>query len=118
MYQAVCLEELTARELLWRLLDKTRSGLTLEQVSSFVRLTSTGVLVLVDDAVVRSLQEEANFLLQTIKRKLVYTDRCSLSVTGHRLVRSVSSTNMPPKPVCVLLSLLQCTSPTVHVDLV
>ena len=66
MYQAVCLEELSARELLTRLLDKL-SWLEPKQVSSFLRLTTGGLLVRVDDTVVQGIPNEHNFLLEAIK---------------------------------------------------
>lgn len=69
MYQAVCLEELTAKELLTRLLEKL-TWLSSKQVSSFLRLTASGLLVRVDDAVVQGLQQEHHFLLETVKGKL------------------------------------------------
>ena len=49
VFQALCLEQLTARELLTRLAEKL--SLSLDNVSTLVRLTSTGILVLVDDIV-------------------------------------------------------------------
>lgn len=66
VYQAVCLEELTAQELLMKLLDKL-VWLDASQVVSFVRLTSSGLLVRIDDTVVHGMQHEDSFLLQTIK---------------------------------------------------
>ncbi|MCG8625757.1 MAG: hypothetical protein MJE68_27630 [Proteobacteria bacterium] len=49
VFQALCLEQLTARELLTRIAEKL--SLSLDNVSTLVRLTSTGILVLVDDVV-------------------------------------------------------------------
>lgn len=49
VFQALCLEQLTARELLTRITEKL--SLSLDNVSTLVRLTSTGILVLVDDIV-------------------------------------------------------------------
>ena len=49
VFQALCLEQLTARELLARVVEKL--NLSPENISSLVRLTSTGILVLVDDIV-------------------------------------------------------------------
>ena len=49
VFQALCLEQLTARELLTRLAEKL--SLSLDNVSTLVRLTSTGILVLIDDIV-------------------------------------------------------------------
>lgn len=66
VYQAVCLEELTAKELLTKLLDKL-TCLDMAQVTSFVRLTAAGLLVRVDNAVVQAMPQEASFLLQAIK---------------------------------------------------
>ena len=53
VFQALCLEQLTARELLTRLVEKL--SLSLDNVSSLVRLTSTGILVLIDDIVSSTL---------------------------------------------------------------
>lgn len=72
VYQAVCLEELTTRELLMRVLDKL-VWLDAKQVSSFVRLTGSGLLVRVDDALVQGMQDEDSFLLQTVKGDYMYT---------------------------------------------
>lgn len=66
VHQAVCLEELTAQELLMKLLDKL-AWLDVGHVVSFVRLTSTGLLVRIDDTVVYGMMHEDSFLLQTIK---------------------------------------------------
>ena len=49
VYQALCLEQLSAHELLVKVTSKL--GLTLAEVSSFVRVTLTGIMVLVDDTV-------------------------------------------------------------------
>ena len=49
VYQAVCLERLTAQEMLAKLSEKV--GLQACQVSSLLHLTSSGILVLVDDTV-------------------------------------------------------------------
>lgn len=66
MYQAVCLQQLTAEELLMRLLDKM-GWLSADRVSSFLRLTESGLLVRVDDMVVLGMQQEHHFLLETVK---------------------------------------------------
>ena len=66
VFQAVCLESLTAQELLLKLLEKL-GGQSVGRVSSFVRLTSSGLLVMVDDTMVHSIQDEACFLVQTVK---------------------------------------------------
>ena len=49
VYQALCLEQLSAHELLVKVTSKL--GLTPAAVSSFVRVTLTGIMVLVDDTV-------------------------------------------------------------------
>ena len=49
VYQALCLEQLSAHELLVKVTSKL--GLTPAEVSSFVRVTLTGIMVLVDDTV-------------------------------------------------------------------
>ncbi len=46
---AICLEQLTAQELIAKVTEKL--GIPLQSVSSLVRLTSTGILVLVDNTV-------------------------------------------------------------------
>ena len=53
MYQAISLEELTAREFAGKLAEKV--GLKYSQVSSVLQLTSSGILVMVDDTVHLSL---------------------------------------------------------------
>lgn len=47
--QAICLEQLTAQELAAKVSEKL--GISPQYVSSLVRLTSSGVLVLVDNTV-------------------------------------------------------------------
>lgn len=54
------------RRLLDKLLDKL-VRLDVQQVSSFVRLTQAGVCVRMDDTVVLTMQDEASFILQTVK---------------------------------------------------
>lgn len=49
VYQALCLEHLSAHELLVKVTSKL--GLQPAEVSSFVRVTLTGIMVLVDDTV-------------------------------------------------------------------
>ena len=49
VYQALCLEHLSAHELLVKVTSKL--GLQLAEASSFVRVTLTGIMVLVDDTV-------------------------------------------------------------------
>jgi len=49
VYHAVCLEQLSAQELLAKVASKL--GLTPADISSFVRLAPTGILVLIDDTV-------------------------------------------------------------------
>ncbi len=66
VYQAVCLEELTAQELLLKLLDKL-VWLDAANVGLFVRLTSAGLLVRIDNTVVQAMQQEDSFLMQTVK---------------------------------------------------
>ena len=68
VFQAVCLEELSARELLTKLLDKLPC-LDVQQVSMFVRMTGGGVCVRMDDTVVLTLQDEGSFVLQAVKGK-------------------------------------------------
>ena len=52
MYQALCLEELTATELCLRVAE--RLGVPPENMASLLRLTSTGILVHMDDTVSES----------------------------------------------------------------
>ena len=49
VYQALCLEQLTAHELLYKLSEKV--GLKTCQVSCIIQLTTTGIPVMVDDTV-------------------------------------------------------------------
>ena len=65
VYQAICLEELTVRSLLEKLLEKL--ACLDVRVTSFVRVTRGGVCVRMDDTVVLTMQDEASFLLQTVK---------------------------------------------------
>ncbi len=69
VYQAVYLEELSAHSLLLKLLDKLgdQQQLPLQQVSAFLRLTSNGVPVRLDDTVVQSMADELSFILIAIK---------------------------------------------------
>lgn len=68
VYHAVCLEELTARAFLLKLLEKV-GWLSIDQVSSFLQLTGIGLLVKVDDSLVLSMQDEDSFLVRTVKGK-------------------------------------------------
>ena len=66
VYHAVCLEELTARTFLLKLLEKV-GWLSIDRVSSFLQLTGIGLLVKVDDSLVLSMQDEDSFLVQTVE---------------------------------------------------
>ncbi|XP_064397820.1 transcription factor CP2-like [Halichondria panicea] len=65
--EVLCLEQLTARELGVKVADKL--GISPPSISSLVRLTSTGVLVLVDDTVIHNIHDEEVFLLRAIKQE-------------------------------------------------
>jgi hypothetical protein len=110
------LEELTAQELLVKLLDKL-GWLDPCQVVSFVRLTGSGLLVRIDDAVLYGMQHEDSFLLQTIKGMISVCAPCThvygrvslvlptlyllfLGGWGREIYDVVSMEVTSPKPYC------------------
>jgi transcription factor CP2-like protein len=67
VYHILTLEQLTAQELLYKLAEKV--GLQLCQVSCVLQLTSSGILVMVDDTVVRNMCDEDSFVVSTVKEQ-------------------------------------------------
>ena len=118
MFQAVCLEQLTAHELQSKLSEKV--GLQACQVSCVLQLTGSGILVMVDDTVsaglssvapsnvahclcvalalqvVQNLCDEDSFLLSAVKEETTGTHRLLLRSHTHNTTLLGQST--PCKP--------------------
>ena len=105
VFQAVCLEELSVHGLLVKLLEKV-VRLDVQQVSSFVRVTAGGVCVQMDDTVVLTMQDEASFVLQAVKREssgsLVVTNVSFLCSISCRRRWKLSADLARPRPLRTL----------------